>query len=210
MKKNNLEKFRKLLVQEAFIKYFDNLDKFKTLRTYIQGMSYEELMKLTQKNDSNGLQPFEEGKQPVNEVLGTVALGLGATALAAGGAIAGGIYGTKKIMGDSSFTTLKSLIGLVFFTPLWVALRGIRLASSACQRQCGAISIETPKRQACLVRCKLIQQEKGLALARQAQSRCNESKDPERCFEVAEKAIREIQQTISELKLRLSKIERNS
>ena len=210
MKKNNLERFRRLLIQESFIKYCDNLDKFKSLRTHIMGMSYDDLNGLTQKHDSDGLQPYEESVQPVNELLGAVALGLGASALAAGGLAAGAVYGTKKVMGDSSFTTLKSLIGMVFFTPLWVSLRGIRVASSTCQRQCGIASIETPKRQACIVRCRIIQQEKGLALARQAQSRCNESKDPERCFAVAEKALREIQQTIANLKLQLSKIEKSA
>jgi len=112
-----------------------------------------------------------------------------------------------SILQESILGVVGSVIGLVYYTPLWVTYRSIKAFSSKCSKRCGALKFNTNKRQLCLAKCKLIQYQKSLALLKDTEQYCPKSKYPTACVVKVKKAINEITEEIIKVKLNISKIE---
>ncbi len=113
----------------------------------------------------------------------------------------------NQVLNESVMGVLAGLMGFIYYTPLWVAYRSLKAMDSKCSRKCNPIALNTDKRQLCLLRCKLVQYQKGLALAKQAESKCGESQNPTKCFRKAKNAEKKLADMIINIKLKMSKVE---
>lgn len=114
-----------------------------------------------------------------------------------------------NVLSEGILSSFISLSGLIFQTPLWVPYRALKGATSKCVRRCGSFSINTDRRKDCILNCKLIELQKSLAIARQAQTYCNNSTDRLSCLKKTEKVIRKISNEIIDIKLQISEVQMN-
>ena len=113
----------------------------------------------------------------------------------------------RKVLNESVMGVLGGLIGLVYYTPLWIAHRSLKAMYSKCERKCNPIKLKTDSRNFCVLQCKLIQFQKALALARQAESKCGNSKNPTMCTFKARRVVKRISDEIINVKLKMAKVQ---
>lgn len=95
--------------------------------------------------------------------------------------------------------TVHSAAGAVVF-PIWIPYRMLRALLQKCTKECLTFSINTPRRQRCLLSCKLRAYQKYKGALESAKSTCHKMRNENRCMHRLEKEIQKIEDKINNVK----------
>ena len=99
--------------------------------------------------------------------------------------------------------TVHSIVGAAGF-PVWIPYRILRSLLQKCTKECHTFAINTPRRQRCLLSCKLKAFQKYRKALQDSKSICSAMKNQEKCHRRLDKETQHIDRQINKVKKQIA------
>jgi len=100
--------------------------------------------------------------------------------------------------------TVHSVVGATAGFPGWIPYRILRGLLQKCTKECHTFDINTPRRQRCLLSCKLKALQKYRRALEDSKSICDAMKNQEKCYKRLAKEIWHVDRQINKVKKQIA------